>query len=76
MSEPAPFDLAIIPSSVSSQTQGGALFLPSDDLDANTLLADVQVNYLLEAGTDTLDGLGMTALDSFEKNFGSYTYPQ
>ena len=72
ISEPAPLafdDLVIIPS---SQTQGDTLFLLSDDASP-LLAADTQYLLLTEAGTD---GLGMTALDSFENTFGSYTYPQ
>ena len=77
VSEPTPFDLATIPLS-SSQNQEAALFLPSDD--ATSLLPDIDYFALTEMGTTTAwDGLTtaeLAALDTFEKNFGSYVYSQ
>lgn len=57
-----------------SQTQGAAFYLPSED--SNLLLQDV--NYFTEVGTAPWGGLNManSALDRFEKIFGTYEYPQ
>ena len=76
VSEPTLFELATMPLS-SSQNQEAALFLPSDD--ATALLPDIDYFALTEMGTTTWDGrktAELAALDTFEKTFGSYIYPQ
>ena len=76
ISEPTPFDLATIPL---SQNQEATLFLPADD--ATSLLQDVDYFALTEMGTTTWDGLktadlAHATIDTFEKTYGSYVYPQ
>jgi len=75
-SEPTLFDLATLPS---SQHQDTTLILPSDS--ATSLLHDVDYYARTEFGTTSTtfwDGYETdnSALDTFEKTFGSYIYPQ
>jgi len=57
-----------------SQTQGAALFLPSED--SNLLLQDIDYVALTEAGTASWDGLETANFAAFESTFGTYEYPQ
>ena len=85
-SEPTPdlFDLTTIPLPHHQDLDSGTtLFLPSDDRDSTSLLPDI--NYFAlqvsEVGTtmtswDGIETSNLAVLDNFEKNFGSYIYPQ
>lgn len=82
-SEPTLFDLTAIPGPLPHfqvQDTASTLSLPSESDDAASFLPDIDYFAPTEVGTMTSwDGMKMSdmaALDSFEKTFGSYVYPQ
>ena len=71
---PHPTHLATIPS---SQNRDATLFLPSDN--TTSLLPDIDYFALSELDPTTTSkwpSSNFTALNTFEKTFGSYVYPQ